>query len=66
MEKEPHAKTWANLDVMRPAEMAKLDDEEDKKAKQRVKTAVRRLQRKGILDENGRRARTDAGYAGRL
>jgi hypothetical protein len=59
MEKEHHEKTWANVDVTQAAAMANLDDEEDKKAKQRVKTAVRRLQRQGILDENGGRIRRD-------
>lgn len=50
--------SWANVDVTQRAAMAKLDEEEDAKAKERVKEAVQRLQRQRILDQNGRRIRT--------
>ena len=49
--------TWGTVDVQNLQAMAKLDQKEDEKAARRVRDAVRRLQRQGVLDENGRRIR---------
>jgi hypothetical protein len=45
--------TWANVDVDDDAEMGIFRKQEERKAGERIRRAVKDLQRKGILDEKG-------------
>jgi hypothetical protein len=45
--------TWATVNTQDPAEMAEFDEQEERKAGERVKTAFKRLRDLGIVDANG-------------
>jgi hypothetical protein len=45
--------TWANVDVDDEEEMEIFRQQEERKADERIRKAVKELQDKGILDENG-------------
>jgi hypothetical protein len=51
--------TWANVDVDNDAEMELFRKQEERKAGERVREAVRRLREQGIIDARGRRIRKD-------
>ena len=51
--------TWANVDVDDDAEMELFRKQEERKAGERVREAVRRLREQGIIDARGRRIRKD-------
>ena len=45
--------TWATVNTTDPAEMAEFDEQEERKAGERVKIAFKRLRDLGIVDEKG-------------
>ncbi len=50
---------WANVDVDDDAEMDLFRRQEEQKAGERVRKAVKRLREQGIMDAHGRRVRKD-------
>ncbi len=45
--------TWANVNTDDPQEMAEFNEQEDRKAGERVKEAFQKLRNLGIVDESG-------------
>ena len=45
--------TWANVNTDDPQEMAEFNDQEDRKAGERVKEAFQKLRSLGIVNEDG-------------
>jgi hypothetical protein len=47
--------TWATVDIDDPDEMERFHRQEDQKAGERIRKAVKELQELGIVDKKGRR-----------
>lgn len=59
MSTKTRERTWANADVDNDAEIEIFRKQEERKAGERVREAVRRLREQGIIDAQGRRIRKD-------
>jgi len=46
--------TWANVNTDDPQEMAEFNEQEDRKAGERVKEAFQKLRSLGIVNESGK------------
>lgn len=51
--------SWATVDFNNKEEIAELTRQDLARAAQNIRAAVRDLQERGIIDENGRRIRSD-------